>query len=72
MTQMNDTKTHKHLQWFPEMDEQHFSWSPCDCCGSRLGGDRWDAKCFGVNLKTEKFEEVDSGSICIDCVMDGA
>ena len=23
-----------------EGDEPHFSWSPCGCCGSRLGGNR--------------------------------
>jgi len=24
-------------------DGQHFSWYPCGFCGSRLGGDRFDA-----------------------------
>lgn len=26
-----------------EDDEPHFSWSPCECCGSQLGGDRHKA-----------------------------
>jgi hypothetical protein len=25
-----------------EPNEPHFSWSPCDGCGSHLGGDRFD------------------------------
>ena len=25
----------------PESDHYGFSWSPCECCGSRLGGDRY-------------------------------
>lgn len=65
---MSDTQTHKRLHWFTESDDSYFSWSTCDCCGSRLGGDRWDAKQFGVNIKTHELEETDSGSICIDCV----
>ena len=33
------------MQDWPELAEE-FSWRPCDCCGSRLGGTRYvyDAK----------------------------
>jgi hypothetical protein len=27
---------------YHEIREPSFSWSPCDGCGSGLGGDRWD------------------------------
>lgn len=27
--------------------EGEFSWRPCDCCGSKLGGDRHDAVVLG-------------------------
>jgi hypothetical protein len=30
-----------------ENEEAHFSWSPCDCCGCRLGGDRMFASQLG-------------------------
>lgn len=29
-------------------EEGYFSWSPCDCCKSPLGGDRWDAVSFPI------------------------
>ena len=33
------------LDWvITEDDEGHFSWSPCDACGSRLGGQRFAAE----------------------------
>lgn len=44
--------------------EPFFSWSPCDCCGSPLGGDRYE--CDGYNEKTKEVEEYDS--VCPDCV----
>ena len=27
-------------------DDEHFSWSPCDCCRTSLGGERHDAVSF--------------------------
>lgn len=41
-----------------------FSWSPCQCCGTHLGGDRYE--CNGYNVETKEVEEYDC--ICQDCV----
>lgn len=47
-----------------DVAEPHFSWSPCDCCRSPLGGDRY--KCSGYNYT---LGEVQMGySLCVDCV----
>lgn len=46
-----------------ECSEPYFSWQRCDCCGSSLGGDRYD--CDGWNATTEEIEE---HSVCPDCV----
>ena len=43
--------------------EPSFSWSPCDCCGSRLGGNLHHAT--GYNDKTKEIYEYD---VCDDCV----
>jgi len=43
--------------------EPWFSWSPCDCCGSTLGGDR--EECAGWNPTTK---EVQKYTVCMDCV----
>ena len=69
---MNKTKTHKNIEWHATAEESHFSWSSCDCCGSRLGGDRWDAEKFGWNIEKKKLELLDSGAICVDCLTAGA
>ena len=29
-------------------DEYGFSWRPCDCCGTELGGDRHECAVLGV------------------------
>jgi hypothetical protein len=29
-------------------DQREFSWRPCACCGSKLGGDRYPAALIGV------------------------
>lgn len=46
-----------------ENDEPSFSWGPCQCCGSTLGGDRY--KCNGYNPTTK---EVQNYTVCTDCV----
>ncbi len=43
--------------------EPSFSWRSCDCCGSGLWGDRYDAN--GWN-PTEK--QVQEYSVCQDCI----
>lgn len=47
-----------------EAIEPYFSWSPCRCCGTSIGGDRYD--CDGYNGTTKEIEEHDC--ICDDCV----
>jgi len=49
-------------QWLDNEDESYFSWKPCECCGSHLGGDRVD--CNGYNPETQEIYEY---SVCIDC-----
>lgn len=44
--------------------EPFFSWSPCQCCGTHLGGDRYE--CDGYNGQTKEVEEYNC--ICQDCV----
>ena len=48
----------------PAVDaEPYFSWSPCECCGSCLGGDRYDLT-GRLDSVTGDFIEV---SCCVDC-----
>ena len=46
-----------------ETNEPFFSWTPCECCGRPLGGDR--ETCSGYNPKTKEVYEYD---VCLDCV----
>ena len=46
-----------------EEEESHFSWSACDSCGSRLGGDRLAAHAV------DKESNVYHYDICPDCAM---
>lgn len=43
--------------------EGFFSWSPCDCCGSDLGGNREHAT--GYNRTTNQVQEY---VVCVDCI----
>jgi hypothetical protein len=43
-------------------EEPSFSWRWCDCCGTRLGGDREHAT--GFNPTTRQVQEYE---ICTDC-----
>jgi hypothetical protein len=45
--------------------EPYFSWQPCGCCGSSLGGDREDYVAYNFGDTDDKMVEV---SICSDCV----
>jgi hypothetical protein len=52
------------------MDEDaHFGTFPCDCCDSRLAGDRFDAVQMGWNESANKLEQIECGTICVDCLM---
>lgn len=44
--------------------EAYFSWQPCECCGSPLGGNREDY--IGFNQETGEVQG--PYSICVDCV----
>ena len=46
-----------------EYIEPYFSWDSCDCCGSTLGGDRYD-----VDTYSKRDNEVLEFSICSDCL----
>jgi len=48
---------------YGESPEGGFSWSPCDCCGSTLGGTRYHA--VGLN---RKLGQVFCYDICVDCL----
>jgi len=43
--------------------EPYFSWSPCDVCGSPLGGDRED-----LHYVSEG-EIYHGGEVCVDCMI---
>lgn len=47
-----------------ETEEPYFSASQCDCCGSTLGGDRYN--CDGFNPETKEVQ--DGYEVCTDCV----
>jgi hypothetical protein len=47
-----------------EYGEPYFSWSPCDCCGDPLGGNREDM--CGYNPKENTIQK--GYSVCSDCV----
>jgi len=53
-------------------DEAHFGKFPCECCGSRLAGDRYDCEALrhddspkgnGIALLADTF------AVCPDCVV---
>jgi hypothetical protein len=46
-----------------EGGESYFSWRGCECCKSRLGGDRYD--CTSFQFATREVIEV---TACSDCV----
>ncbi len=43
-------------------DEPHFSWRPCECCGSSLGGDRHSLHGFDPDLDNVHLD------VCTDCL----
>ena len=43
--------------------ESHFSWSPCECCDSSLGGDRSPAHAVASDGSIVHMD------VCTDCVM---
>ena len=55
---------HLHYRNGDYAAEPYFSWHPCDCCGSTLGGDRED--CVGYNPTTDKVQG--DYSVCVDCI----
>lgn len=58
---------------YAEGDEEHqcepgFSWSQCDSCGSRLGGDRDKATGIPIGAGADADKYI-SMSICVDCTL---
>ena len=50
---------------FPSVDldtEPWFSWSPCECCGSTLGGDRYRM------IAVDEDREIVEYAVCSDCM----
>ena len=43
--------------------EPSFSWSACECCGSTLGGDKYEADGY-----SEKHGVMEFDTICVDCI----
>ena len=46
---------------YEQAGEPSFSWSPCECCGSHLGGDRHPAHGFYQG-------EIIHLDVCVDCL----
>lgn len=47
-------------------EEGSFSWTPCDLCGSHLGGDRHAAHFF---IDDDPQKDIIHIEVCIDCLM---
>ena len=45
-----------------ESEESFFSWSPCECCNSTLGGDR-----YTIKAKYLETNEIFKYDVCVDC-----
>ena len=43
-------------------EEPYFSWFPCQCCGSGLGGNRYPAHALDANNEIVHFV------VCVDCL----
>lgn len=50
------------VAYYPDEEREEFSWRPCDCCGSKLGGAR--TACTGLTKQKVMLE----ASMCDDCV----
>lgn len=46
-------------------DEGWFSWSPCESCGSHLGGHRYPVSWFAMH----DHGETGTGTVCATCAM---
>jgi hypothetical protein len=47
--------------------DPHFSWSPCECCGDSLGGNRYD--CEALAIEEGSLVQLDNCTVCPDCVV---
>lgn len=68
ITEEHKTKIDKYLEGIynlsPTANEPYFSWHACGCCGSILGGDRYEF--IGKLGKTHDSEIIEL-SCCVDC-----
>lgn len=58
-------------EWGDTLDP-HFSWSPCDCCGTHLGGDRFECEVlftFEADGRTQTGKADFNSECCPDCVV---
>jgi len=59
-----ESDNHMHDDNGDYANEPYFSWSPCDCCGTTLGGHRED--CIAYNPNTKEIQG--DYRICEDCI----
>jgi hypothetical protein len=68
ITKEHKAKINKYLDGIynlsPTASESYFSWSSCECCGSTLGGNRYDFT--GTVGKAHNNERIEL-SCCVDC-----
>lgn len=64
---MNNITTHLRPHFVSMDEEAHFGTFPCDCCGGRLAGDRFDVEVVGVNKESGKVEAFEAMTVCVDC-----
>lgn len=57
-------------EWGDALDP-HFSMSPCECCGSRLGGDRFDCEALALVQRDgrQTLHKLGEFAVCPDCVV---
>lgn len=51
----------------PKLSEPYFSWEPCECCGSTLGGNRYKFSGIIADTENEQINESYTFSCCTDC-----
>ena len=68
ITKEHKDKIEKYLEGIynlsPNATGSYFSWSPCECCGSILGGDRFD---FTGRVGKKHTDQTIQLSCCVDC-----
>jgi hypothetical protein len=63
------TKAPEGFYWTFGGKDLGFSPRSCDCCGSKLAGDRFEASLVSQAGKDQMKHEVIERSVCTDCIM---